>query len=181
MTKASSTPESTYYETLGVSPEDSYEVIKVAFSALARKLHPDKTRTTTTTTTMTMTMTSTTNNSFLRIQEAWETLRDTDARHAYDQDLLQASLTQKARDSKRVALNWSAVEIAQDDETGQTLHVYDCRCGEALIVEDYTEEEENKSTSIVMECPGCCFVYELPPPPPSPGSKTSTSSTTTGH
>lgn len=60
-----------YYAILGVDPTASPEVIREAYHHLARALHPDRSG-------------ADTAEKFLRIQEAWETLGDSDRRRAYD-------------------------------------------------------------------------------------------------
>eukprot|EP00934_Nitzschia_sp_Nitz4_P002736 Nitzschia sp. Nitz4//scaffold101_size76361//66590//67084//NITZ4_005614-RA/size76361-processed-gene-0.45-mRNA-1//-1//CDS//3329532194//2726//frame0 len=143
------TNSTTHYETLGVSPQATYEEIKAAFSKLALQSHPDKQR-------------STNNNkdnhnsasTFRSIQQAWQVLRDTTTRQQYDQELKQIQLNQQAKLGSIVTLHMDdpGVEWAQDEETGDTLVVYDCRCGEEVIFEGNTDQ---------VDCPGCCFVYCL--------------------
>ena len=61
-----------HYETLGISKNASKDDIKNAYRKLAKIYHPDK---------------NTNNNSkesFQRIQEAYETLIDSDKKNAYD-------------------------------------------------------------------------------------------------
>ena len=62
-----------YYETLGVKRDASPEDIKRAYRKLARKYHPDVSKETDA------------ENKFKEVQEAYETLKDTEKRAAYDQ------------------------------------------------------------------------------------------------
>lgn len=179
----------TYYDVLGVSRESTYDEIKTAFHQLARSCHPDKTAVTTVFDGSTSTGTSsegstTATNSntvhqFRQIQQAWEILRDETRRKLYNQELEQEILREKAKRGGLVPLQWSDLEEAQEEDTGDTIHVYDCRCGEELVLEDNIMKSQTGSdsltttalkaatdaitaTTILMECPGCCFVYQLP-------------------
>jgi curved DNA-binding protein len=62
-----------YYETLGVKRDASPEDIKRAYRKLAKKYHPDVSKETDA------------ENKFKEVQEAYETLKDTEKRAAYDQ------------------------------------------------------------------------------------------------
>lgn len=137
---------------------------------------------------------------FRRIQLAWETLRQVDHRKVYDESLLQNRLSSRVKKNSIIYLSISSyyrqqqqqnqdndenenegdgtgqgLEQAVDDETGEILWVYDCRCGEELCWDDIgdTNNENNDSDDInnnninnnenttILECPGCCFVYQL--------------------
>jgi curved DNA-binding protein CbpA len=134
---------------------------------LARQSHPDKQpllpATTTSTTPAPL--------DFKRIQIAWETLRDTSQRNEYDHELLQHQLRHKSKVQGAVPISLDDLEEAYDDETQQTLFVYDCRCGEEIVMMEKSKSDNsiNESESslsgdsfgVVVECPGCCFVYKL--------------------
>ncbi|KAJ2949986.1 hypothetical protein O0L34_g11319 [Tuta absoluta] len=62
----------TYYETLGVSKQASTQEIRQAYKKLAIKYHPDKNPE------------ASVQEMFLKITEAYETLKDPDKRHNYD-------------------------------------------------------------------------------------------------
>lgn len=134
----------THYNILGVSSTASYEEIKAAFYSLARQSHPDKQQQPASNTNTTI--------AFKQVQKAWETLRDTSSRTLYDQQLLQLALNQKAKCQGAIVISKSDLEEALDDETQESLWVYDCRCGEEVILEH---------PKLLVECPGCCFVYKV--------------------
>src|ERR1700738_4384500 len=62
-----------YYETLGVSRSADAEEVKRAYRKLARKFHPDVSKE------------KNAEEKFKEVQEAYEVLRDSDKRAAYDQ------------------------------------------------------------------------------------------------
>lgn len=70
-----------YYEILKVSPRASRTEIKSAYRRLARRLHPDKNQ-----------GSEETARAFAKIAEAWEVLRDPQARSVYDKRLLHAQM-----------------------------------------------------------------------------------------
>lgn len=62
-----------FYELLQVEKTADYETIKKQFLRLAHKYHPDKQ--------------PNTSEHFIKIQQAWETLRDQKLREEYDKQL----------------------------------------------------------------------------------------------
>ena len=145
----------THYQRLGVSPDATHEEIKNAFHRLARQCHPDKSS-----------PSSSENNnaiivveSFRQVQQAWEILRDPTQRKIYDDQLQHGALKEKAKRGGVVLLQWNELEQAQDEETGEIIHVYDCRCGEEIVIDS---DISTNGQEISVECPGCCFVYQLP-------------------
>src|ERR1700744_4950213 len=62
-----------YYETLGVARGAEADEVKRAYRKMARKFHPDVSKE------------KNAENKFKEVQEAYEVLRDTDKRAAYDQ------------------------------------------------------------------------------------------------
>lgn len=132
--------QETHFEVLGVSRNASFREIKARFHSLARAHHPDKNSTVQ-------------DEEFCRIQQAWEILREDLSRRAYTESLEQAELKAKSKKGGVVALSWQDLEEAFDEETGDTIFIYDCRCGEEAVFD----------SSGTVECPGCCFSYELSP------------------
>jgi curved DNA-binding protein CbpA len=146
---------------LRVDPTATHEEIKAAFHGLARIHHPDKQPTQrnaameghddgsdATTSLLTSSL------PFPIIQTAWETLRDADKRQQYDHELLQQQLTSKKSDNAAIAVSRDDLQEAIDEDTGETLFVHECRCGELLEIDDDDRE-------ILLDCPGCCFVYRF--------------------
>jgi DnaJ-class molecular chaperone len=179
-----------HYEVLGVARESTYDEIKSAFHQLARTCHPDKTITNrddeesessaAASSSAALSPSSNSFHKFRQIQQAWEILRDETRRNQYNHELQQDALREKAKRGGVVHLQWTDLEEAQDEDTGETIHVYDCRCGEELVVDvedtkqttttgngdpSLSSATNSTKTTILMECPGCCFVYELPPAP----------------
>jgi curved DNA-binding protein CbpA len=154
---------STHYSILGVSSTASHEAIKAAFHRLARTSHPDKQQQQQQQQQQASSKKKETTGApsfFLSIQKAWETLRDSDLRAAYDDELQHSKFKEKAKRQGAIVLDrHDDLEVAVDDETGETIRVYDCRCGEEVIVEE--EGEDDDDNNIMVECPGCCFVYKI--------------------
>ena len=146
--------DASHYDMLGVSSTASYEEIKIAFHELARKSHPDKQqRQQQSNSSSEQGQNGDTEERFRRIQNAWEILRDDETRAKYDDERQQKFLKQKSKQQGAIILNRHELESAEDDETGETIYVYDCRCGEEVIIEE--------AGKVMVECPGCCFVYKI--------------------
>jgi curved DNA-binding protein CbpA len=160
----------TLYDVLQVSPKASLEEIKSSFHKLARHHHPDKLISTTTANIIDDTS-ATVNLHFPDIQRAWELLRDADQRKVYDQELLQQRLHYDSRQHGAITLEIKDLESAIDEETQETFFVYDCRCGEEIQIDhemmqyssskNRTDINNNPNAYLMMDCPGCCFVYKV--------------------
>ena len=76
----------THYEALGVPRSADAEAIRTAYRAQAKQLHPD------------LSENGESNEAFLRLQEAYDVLRDPERRAHYDDELTQqATMAQAAR------------------------------------------------------------------------------------
>lgn len=163
----------THYEVLRISPAAKYDEIKSAFHQLARKHHPDKQPQQKGDAAETdaaeeinnvapqVSISSLSTSPFLPppfpiIQTAWETLRDEAKRKKYDQELLQRQLTTKKSDNGAIVITRNDLQEAVDEETNEIFYLYDCRCGEQLEIDAFAGNDE-----IVVDCPGCCFVYRI--------------------
>eukprot|EP00980_Cylindrotheca_fusiformis_P007270 scaffold1525_cov142-Cylindrotheca_fusiformis.AAC.70 len=144
---------STHYDLLGLSSSASREEIKEAYHKLARKLHPDKQSHQ-----VDQSEVDQSDIDFKRIQQAWETLRNAEQRKCYDDDLQQQELRLKSRSHGALEISVSDLEQAIDEENDETFHVYDCRCGEEVIISNWDQSRE-----MFVDCDGCCFVYKLCP------------------
>lgn len=136
----------THYDILGVVQAASHSEIKAAFHKLARQSHPDKQNL----------HQNTTNVDFQRIQLAWETLGTTERRQEYDGNLQQEELQERSRTHGAIDISMDDVEEALDEETNETMLVYDCRCGEEVFVPC-----KQAKGSLLVDCEGCCFVYRI--------------------
>ncbi|CAJ1946306.1 unnamed protein product [Cylindrotheca closterium] len=137
----------TLYDVLGVLQEASHSEIKAAFHKLARQSHPDK---------QNSLRQTTANLDFKRIQLAWETLGTAEKRQEYDDNLQQEELQERSRTHGAIDIAMDEVEEALDEETNETMLVYDCRCGEEVFL-----PVKQATGSLLVDCEGCCFVYRI--------------------
>mmetsp|Transcript_984 Transcript_984/g.2129 ORF Transcript_984/g.2129 Transcript_984/m.2129 type:complete len:253 (-) Transcript_984:210-968(-) len=121
---------------------------------------------------------------FLRIQEAWEVLRDGMKRQEYDTTLRAMGLKEKHKYDSAIPLSREDLEQCVDDETHETVWVYDCRCGQEVYIDDDINDNSNggnkveqngdgcddrqgrnnekkQRRDVFVDCPGCCFVYHI--------------------
>jgi curved DNA-binding protein CbpA len=148
-TDGSAQPSSakTHYDILGVSRTATCEEIKAAYHNLARRIHPDKVSS------------NGSQDSFRRLQSAWECLRQAETRQAYDEQLF---LNEQKVESKRQAamtLSLSKLEVGHDDESDEHVYIYTCRCGEELQI--WQDEMPPLNESFLTECSGCSFSYSV--------------------
>jgi curved DNA-binding protein CbpA len=140
----------THYDVLGISSTASYDDIKSSFHKLARQSHPDKQQ---------HQQHPTTVVNFKRIQQAWEILRNDDLRKSYNDELQQQALSRKKKTKGAIEISLKEdMEEAVDEETGQSIYIYDCRCGEEVILEEMVTTDDQYC---YVDCPGCCFVYKI--------------------
>lgn len=172
MAEAPPEQQQTHYEVLGIPPTASHDEIKAAFHALARQSHPDKQQQNVNVNGNGNSNTDKSNDDelrkpfpvafddFKRIQGAWEILREAERRQRYDEELQQQALraTQKVGAAMSISVDDDLAE-AQDDETGELFYVYDCRCGEEIIID--VDPSAPRELLGLIDCPGCCFVYKL--------------------
>jgi curved DNA-binding protein CbpA len=117
---------------------------------------------------------------FRTIQQAWQVLRDEEERNAYDSDLLHRDLHEENKRNGALVLSFHEdLEEAIDEETNERFMVYDCRCGEEIHIEMSSSDDsdtdsvasgyckiandgcETDKNDIMVDCPGCCFVYRI--------------------
>lgn len=134
-------PTDDYYEILNVSPDATEDVIRAAYQQLALANHPDKqlhqngsgiavpdTR------------------AFIRITEAWNTLRDPELRRVYDAQLFQGRID----DVPMVHQVLDASEVRRTaDGTGYS---YTCRCGAECTVDRHTAADDSWRYNTCDEC-----------------------------
>jgi DnaJ-class molecular chaperone len=174
--------EETHYTVLGVRKDDTLSTIKAAHRILALQYHPDKQMEDTNDNNRDCNIT--TEERFLKIQAAWECLRNEDSRSLYDDSLRR--LLEKSQTSihkaKRVLLSEMNCEICDvesdlnvngnergaDDQGSlveqQNLYTFQCRCGyEFEILEDELQFDCTKrvATLNVWECQNCSLAINV--------------------
>lgn len=141
----------THYEILGVPPDASHSDVKAAFHKLARQSHPDKQQQL-----HLRNHNNTHDLDFKKVQLAWEILRSEEKRKEYDDNLQQEELQERSRNHGAIDLSMDDVEEALDEDTNETMLVYDCRCGEEVFLPC-----KQTAGSLLVDCEGCCFVYRI--------------------
>lgn len=174
----------THYDVLGVSKYATYEEIKDSFHRLARAKHPDKQRRKNHSNDESdhRVVDSDDNDDkivaeFRRIQQAWQVLRDEEERNVYDSDLMHKDLQEENKRNGALVLSfYDDLEEAVDEDANERFMVYDCRCGEEIQIElpplsdeepdsnkdfEYCKSTAGDGNDILIDCPGCCFVYRI--------------------
>lgn len=149
-----SSDDKTHYDVLGIPATASHEEIKAAYHNHARQLHPDKQHQRGLPNNIDDIEVST--EDFKRIQIAWETLRNSSSRQSYDDDLKQKSLRLQSRTNGAIEIMESELIEAIDEDTEEIILIYDCRCGEEVVIVPNREQTEQ-----FVDCEGCCFVYKI--------------------
>ena len=116
---------------------DTLEQIKMKYQQLIRENHPDK-------------GVQETSDKFLKINEAWRTLKDTELRKQYDCLLIQNSLNGQLIHDE---VNWNELKL---DDSGAT---YNCRCGSNILIDKQLIADDD----IVVECGECsnCIIVKM--------------------
>uniref|UniRef100_K3WAS9 Diphthamide biosynthesis protein 3 n=1 Tax=Globisporangium ultimum (strain ATCC 200006 / CBS 805.95 / DAOM BR144) TaxID=431595 RepID=K3WAS9_GLOUD len=162
-----------HYEALDVHPKSSLEEIRRAYHRAARQHHPDKrsapaaadddaavveTRVETgTEATIVADGAIASDHRFLRIQEAYETLRDAEKRAQYDNKIAQEEVLRKrdgedVRIADEVSVADMTKEVLHDDENGdEVIYSHQCRCGDVYEI----AEDELLDGVDVAPCNGC--------------------------
>ncbi|KAG7389050.1 DnaJ sub C member 24 [Phytophthora pseudosyringae] len=143
-----------FYEVLGVAATCSAEDVRRAYHQAARKYHPDK---------RSSDVNSAGANSedeqqFLRVQEAYETLRRAELRRQYDAKLQQDELVRKREQevvvvSDEVPLADMLREVlpGEGEDEDEVVFTHQCRCGDLYEI----TEEELQDGADVVPCTGC--------------------------
>jgi len=121
-----------HYEVLGVPPTATFEEIKTAFRHAALRLHPDKKTNSG----------SNETDTFLKIQQAWNTLSTSESRAVYD---LQRTAAE-ARDAVHITDTILAENMESGTtENGEAMVSYPCRCGGiyAVLSEDLCSHQRD--------------------------------------
>jgi len=133
-TTAETSATSTHYEILQVPSTATFDTIKTAYQQKARQLHPDKQQQQqqqqVTKLAVDSAGESDPSQAFLRLQRAWECLRDASKRRDYDEILS----TENRCHTKSQGLSMKELEMVEEEESGELCYVYTCRCGEDVWV-----------------------------------------------
>lgn len=111
-----------YYSVLDVPAGAPLEAIKAAYRRKLLQVHPDKQR---------CSANSDTNNAssdLIRIQEAYDILKDPQARAVYDSRLRSEQLRSRFEGIPWMTIKVSDMDLVEDSH-GHSLYEYDCRCG----------------------------------------------------
>lgn len=122
-----------YYSLLNSTKNSTLEEIKRNYQQLIKIHHPDK-------------QGPISNDTFLRIDEAWKTLRDQDLRRIYDSKIAQKDLNEHYLVYARLNIS----DLKFDDDS---MCYYPCRCGSMYDI--YKVDIENE---VVIECNECSNV-----------------------
>mmetsp|Transcript_17989 Transcript_17989/g.57927 ORF Transcript_17989/g.57927 Transcript_17989/m.57927 type:complete len:167 (+) Transcript_17989:81-581(+) len=137
----------TAYELLGVPRDASSDELRRAYHRLAREQHPDRAA---------GSLSRAASVDFVALQEAWEAVRDPEARRLYD-----ASLRADEAAAARVRARAAPVDLGEMDyaegSDGQGVWSYACRCGAAF---ELTEQMLCAGIE-TLEC-SCCSLAIRP-------------------
>eukprot|EP01080_Neovahlkampfia_damariscottae_P007690 gene7690-12156_t len=124
-----------FYEILNVKRDENVDIIKKEYTKLIKKYHPDVSS-------------SETENLFLVVQEAWETLKDNEKRKKYDQTLQILEFETKKNHGKITdVIKIDELDFNEQEETFSS----DCRCGYSYTIT--LKELENGLDEV--QCSGC--------------------------
>lgn len=154
-----------YYDILGIASNASPDEIRAAYQRLALAHHPDKQlHAATNSGAATAAQLATNTRAFIRITEAWNTLRDEQLRRVYD-----AELFRRRFDHSPVV--HQLIGAAEVRRTADGLGLaYTCRCGAECRVD--TPPNRPNDAWRYNTCDECSHAVELdvphePPPPPA--------------
>ncbi|XP_053670321.1 DPH4 homolog [Anopheles nili] len=146
---AAAQPNATHYDVLQVARNATLEEIRKSYQTLALRYHPDKRQTPT----MRSGEGSNESDCFIRIDEAWKTLRDERLRRIYDAELMQ----QTCREEHFVNEVLTEEDFTRNEEESFSYHL--CRCGGYYILPEETPIVE----PIFVSCDECSLVVQIDP------------------
>ncbi|KAL3670051.1 hypothetical protein V7S43_005421 [Phytophthora oleae] len=146
-----------FYEVLDLDASCSTADVRRAYHHAARRYHPDK-RSNDVSLDSTEGSVLQDEKKFLRVQEAYETLRSEELRRKYDAKLQQDDLLRKREQevvvvSDEVTLTDMRREVllGEGDDEDEVLYTHQCRCGDLYEI---TEDEVQEGVDVVP-CTGC--------------------------
>lgn len=125
-----------FYEILNCTQTATYEEIKKNYQQLVKEHHPDK-------------QSTDVRDFYLKIDEAWKTLRDEESRRKYDATLALSK-------SEEQYLVYAKLNVNELDFDNNLIHYYPCRCGSMYVIDKNLITED-----CVIECEECSFTIEL--------------------
>lgn len=154
-----------YYKILQVPSTASAVAVKEAYHAAARKHHPDKRQH------RSFDSCSSSDDeaaaaAFLRIQKAWECLRDPETRKLYDEALRIQKVAKNS--TRRNAVPIQPHECREVELPGPgggefvvVELIYQCRCGNDLHTSQLPAVQEDDESGNLVQCLGCSLVYDI--------------------
>ncbi|KAK7258062.1 hypothetical protein RIF29_32472 [Crotalaria pallida] len=136
--------QETHYQVLDVKEDASYEEIRASYRSAALSLHPDKLLKSSETSSSSD---QTTEDRFLKVQKAWETLSNSSSRLFYDNELRSSRRDILAADV--VAEDVSLEDMIVEDDGDALELFYQCRCGDYFSVDSL--ELRNMGYSLLRE------------------------------
>ncbi|KAF3636464.1 hypothetical protein BC332_07111 [Capsicum chinense] len=158
----------THYEILGVKEDANFEEVRKAYRSAILCFHPDKQQNAS----ETSNSECVTDNKFLEIQRAWETVGNPRSRALYDAELL--TLRQDTATAEDVSLEDLTVQ-----DSGDIIELsYPCRCGDCYFIDSFELADTGCSisrdgdtislltskslpTSVVLPCGSCSLKVRL--------------------
>lgn len=129
-----------YFEILNCDFNSTTEQIKENYKSLILKYHPDKSQDS--------------EEIFLKINEAWNVLKDKNERKLYESQLMSQEVSN---------MNiYKSVELKEMNynETMQVLS-YPCRCGAEFAVDKNEIHSASNEETIVVACDTCSLLLEI--------------------
>ena len=135
------------YAVLHLARDASEEEIRHAYQQLARAHHPDRQ--------------GGDDEAFVRVQRAWEALREPEAKRQYDTQLREKESVASQSGVHVSEVGFDEMELAHDEEGGE-VWCFDCRCGDVYEV----HEEELQNGVNTWQCRSCSFAIRPVGTPP---------------
>jgi diphthamide biosynthesis protein 4 len=128
------------YEVLGVSKLATADELRHAYQRLIRQHHPDKSGSTST------------DEAFVRVQRAYDELRDPTHRLRHDAEERAAALDAAGDLAREVEVDLS--ELRYEEEEGRGVWSYDCACGDVFVL----REAQLDAGIERLHCSSCSFI-----------------------
>ena len=159
----------TLYDALNVEQNASFDAIKQSYHKLALKYHPDRHKKINKNENEELKSNNNNNNElFMRIQSAWEILRDYNKRKIYDNKLKQERYKNTISISYQVTLSeCDLIDTEKDDKDNiiKNIYEYPCRCGDYFEIEidasSILKISKTDCKSLISCCPTCCLNLKL--------------------